>query len=220
MYTPTEIIDQIKQQGILPLFFHEDAGVSLDVVRTLYKSGIRIIEYTNRGETAHANFKHIKSAAQNEMPDLILSIGTIKSVEEAELFIVAGADFIIAPIVNPEVAKVVHNAGLLWVPGCMTPSEIYLAQTNSAQLIKIFPGNVVGPGFISAVKELFPGMHFMPTGGVELTYESIRQWLAAGALAVGLGSKLITKEILSAKNYSLLNSQTLKTIELLAQMKK
>lgn len=215
MYKPTEIIDRIKQQGILPLFFHQDAVVSLDVVRTLYKAGIRIMEYTNRGETAFANFKHIKSAAKDEMPDLILSIGTIKSPGEAEKFIEAEADFIIAPIINPDVAKVVHDADLLWVPGCMTPTEIYAAQINGAQLVKIFPGNVVGPGFISAIKELFPGMYFMPTGGVELSVESINKWRNAGAVAVGLGSKLVTKQTLTDKNYDQLYIETKRAMSLI-----
>ena len=201
MSTGHKISDQIVSQGILPLFFNESAEVSLETTRTLYKAGIRVIEYTNRGAAALENFKALKKAQQEEMPDLVLGIGTIKTVQHAGDFIAAGADFIIAPIVNPDVARIAHQHNLLWCPGCMTPTEIHLAQENGAALIKLFPANILGPGFVSAIRELFPGQLFMPTGGVELTRENISSWFKAGVCAVGMGSKLITKDILSSGSY-------------------
>jgi 2-dehydro-3-deoxyphosphogluconate aldolase/(4S)-4-hydroxy-2-oxoglutarate aldolase len=208
------VLNSILTQGMLPLFFYEDAEVSLDVVRTLYKAGIRVLEYTNRGKQALENFKVLKKAQQKEMPDLLLGIGTIKNVSEAEAFIDLGADFIVSPIVNPEVAKIAGKYKLLWIPGCMTPSEIYTAQKNGADLIKIFPANIVGPAFISSIKELFPGQLFIPTGGVELNAENISAWFHAGVCAVGMGSKLISKDVLENKLYDLLYDDTLKAIEL------
>lgn len=214
MSTGNKILDSVISQGILPLFFNESSEVSLETTRTLYKAGIRVIEYTNRGAAALENFKALKQAQQDEMPDLILGIGTIKTVQQAEDFIDAGADFIIAPIVNPDVARVAKQHNLLWCPGCMTPTEIHLAQENDAALIKLFPANILGPGFVSAIKELFPGQLFMPTGGVELTLENIRGWFKSGVCAVGMGSKLISKDILSSGSYNQLYLDTQEALRL------
>jgi len=214
MSTGKEILDSIITQGILPLFYNESAEVSLETTRTLYKAGIRVIEYTNRGAAALENFKLLKKAQQDELHDLILGIGTIKTVQHAEDFIAAGADFIIAPIVNPDVARVAQQHNMLWCPGCMTPTEIHLAQQHNAALIKLFPANILGPGFVSAIKELFPGQLFMPTGGVELTQENISSWFKAGVCAVGMGSKLITKDILSSGSYNQLYLDTIEALKL------
>lgn len=214
MNTGNKIVDSIVSQGILPLFFNESADVSLETTRALYKAGIRVIEYTNRGAAALENFKVLKKAQQDEMHDLVLGIGTIKTAQNAEDFIAAGADFIIAPIVNPDVARVAQQHNLLWCPGCMTPTEIHLAQENNAALIKLFPANILGPGFVSAIKELFPGQLFMPTGGVELTLENIQGWFKAGVCAVGMGSKLITKDILSSGSYNKLYLDTQEALRL------
>lgn len=209
------VLNSIITQGMLPLFFYADAQVSLEVVRTLYKAGVRVIEYTNRGKEAFDNFKILKKAVNKEMPDLFLGIGTVKNVSEAETFIDLGADFIVAPLVNPEVAKVAHKHKLLWIPGCMTPTEIYLAQKHGAELIKIFPANILGPEFISSVKDLFPGQLFMPTGGVNLTSKNISSWFHAGVCAVGMGSSLISRDVLDKRLYAQLNTDTLKVLELI-----
>jgi 2-dehydro-3-deoxyphosphogluconate aldolase/(4S)-4-hydroxy-2-oxoglutarate aldolase len=208
------VLNSILTQGMLPLFFYEDADVSLQITRTLYKAGIRVIEYTNRGKQALDNFKVLKKAANKEMPDLLLGIGTIKNVSDAEAFVDVGADFIVSPIINPEVGKVAHKHKLLWIPGCMTPTEIYLAQKHGADLIKIFPANILGPAFISSVRELFPGQLFIPTGGVELNAKNISSWFHAGVCAVGMGSKLISKEVMDKKLYDQLYTDTIKAIEL------
>jgi len=214
MSTNQDIVKSIIAQGMLPLFFHADAEVSLQVTRSLYKAGVRVIEYTNRGPAALENFKLLKKARQKEMPELALGIGTIKTEAEAIDFIDAGADFIVAPIVNPTVAKVAHDNGLLWCPGCMTPTEIFLAQQHGAALIKLFPANILGHSFLSSIKELFPGQLFMPTGGVELNTENISQWFKAGVCAVGLGSKLITKSVLEQGLYEQLFTDTQKALHL------
>lgn len=208
------ILQSILGQGILPLFYWESPSVCLAVVRTLYKAGVRAVEYTNRGVAALDNFTMLKKALTTEAPDLYLGIGTIKSADEARAFIAAGADFIVAPIVNPEVAAVADEAGLLWVPGCMTPSEIYMAQRHKAALIKIFPANILGPEFVSSIRELFQDQLFIPTGGVEIDENNIRSWVKAGVCAVGLGSKLISKDVLKNENYDLLYENTLKALKI------
>ncbi|MGI4805295.1 MAG: bifunctional 4-hydroxy-2-oxoglutarate aldolase/2-dehydro-3-deoxy-phosphogluconate aldolase [Janthinobacterium lividum] len=201
-------LNLILEQGTLPLFFYKDAEVSLEITRTLYKAGVRVFEYTNRGPEALENFKLMRQLANAEMPDLELGIGTIKSVKEAQDFLAAGADFIVSPIINPKVGQLALEADLLWIPGCMTPTEIYLAQENEAALIKLFPANILGEAFLTSIKELFPGQLFIPTGGVELTEENITGWFKAGVGAVGLGSKLISKKVMENKLYDELFSAT------------
>jgi 2-dehydro-3-deoxyphosphogluconate aldolase / (4S)-4-hydroxy-2-oxoglutarate aldolase len=202
------LLQLIPQQGILPLFFHKDPEVSIQVLKALYNAGIRAVEYTNRGEAALANFKLMKQLCESDMKDLFLGIGTIKNAEMAKTFIDAGADYLICPGWVPEVAEVADQHDMLWVPGCMTPSEIIAAENKGARMIKLFPGNVLGPGFMSAIKELFPQLLFMPTGGVELDRDNIAGWFKAGVCAVGMGSKLITKPLLEAKQYDQITAAT------------
>jgi 2-dehydro-3-deoxyphosphogluconate aldolase/(4S)-4-hydroxy-2-oxoglutarate aldolase len=213
------ILKFIPEQGLLPLFFHKDEQVSLDVLRALYDAGIRAVEYTNRGEAALANFKAMRRLCDAEMQDLYLGIGTIKSADMARAFLDAGADFLISPVFDASVADVAYLNKTLWVPGCMTPTEIHEAEKAGCPLVKLFPGNVLGPGFMSAIKELFPNLQFMPTGGVELEEGNLKAWFASGVVAVGMGSKLITKQILQEKNYSLLKQNTAEAIRIIREIR-
>lgn len=212
MNSKTHILNNITRQGILPLFYHESAEVSTQTLRALYAGGIRVVEYTNRGANALENFCALKRLQHQEMADLDLGVGTIKNQQQAEAFAEAGADFLISPVVNAAVASVAGEAGLLWIPGCMTPTEINQAVELEAPLVKIFPANILGQEFIRSVKELFPGLLFMPTGGVELSYENMKSWFDSGVVAVGIGSKLITKDLLQRSNFDLLKEQTAKAM--------
>lgn len=196
------ILELIPKQGILPLYFYKDTTVSIEVLKALYEAGIRAVEYTNRGEAALQNFKEMRKVCDTELKGMYLGIGTIKNGEMAQTFIDAGTDYIICPGLVDSVAAVADKNHMLWVPGCMTPSEIIRAETMGARMIKLFPGNVLGPGFMSAIKELFPNLFFMPTGGVEMDKENIAGWFKAGVCAVGMGSKLVTKQLLEAKDYA------------------
>jgi 2-dehydro-3-deoxyphosphogluconate aldolase/(4S)-4-hydroxy-2-oxoglutarate aldolase len=209
------VLDSILKQGMLPLFFYEDAEVSVQIVRTLHRAGVRVMEYTNRAKEAFENFKILKAAQLSDMPDLYLGIGTVKTVEDALRYVDAGADFIVAPTINPGVADIANKHNGLYIPGCMTPTEIHLAQQHQAALIKIFPANVLGPGFVSAVSDVFRGQLFMPTGGVELNKENISGWFKAGVAAVGMGSRLITKDVLQNRLYDQLYTDTVNTLELI-----
>jgi 2-dehydro-3-deoxyphosphogluconate aldolase/(4S)-4-hydroxy-2-oxoglutarate aldolase len=208
------ILQTILGQGILPLFYWESPSVCVKVIQTLYRAGVRAVEYTNRGTAALGNFTMLKMTLAAEAPDLYLGIGTIKSAAEAKAFIKAGADFLVAPIVNPEVAAVAAEQNMLWIPGCMTPTEIYRAQELKAAAIKIFPANIVGPEFISSIRELFQDQIFIPTGGVEIDEDNVRSWFKAGVSAVGFGSRLISKDILKTENYDLLYENTLEALRL------
>ncbi|MFT3825371.1 MAG: bifunctional 4-hydroxy-2-oxoglutarate aldolase/2-dehydro-3-deoxy-phosphogluconate aldolase [Chitinophagaceae bacterium] len=220
MNNPQAIIDLIVEQKMLPLYYHPDRETSIGVLKALYAAGVKTVEYTNRGEAAIENFMAMRKLVDAEMPGMKLGIGTIKTVSDAENYIAAGADYIIAPVVNPDVAAVVQKAGLLWIPGCLTPTEIFTAETHGAKLVKIFPGSVVGPSYISAIKELFPKLLFMPTGGVDTTADNIMAWFDSGVVAVGMGSKLLTKTLLENKNYATVTSKTKEVMALIEAVKK
>ncbi|RYY59367.1 MAG: bifunctional 4-hydroxy-2-oxoglutarate aldolase/2-dehydro-3-deoxy-phosphogluconate aldolase, partial [Chitinophagaceae bacterium] len=176
-------IARVKSQGVLPLFYHPDPVVCTDVVRALYKAGIRVIEFTNRGEAALANFKVI-AGLKAELEGLVIAVGTIRTADQARKFMDAGADFLISPVFDADVADLAYINKVLWIPGCMTPTEIHHASKSGCRLVKLFPGNVLTPGFVSSITELFPEMEFMPTGGVEVEQENINAWFNAGVCAV------------------------------------
>lgn len=211
------LINQIKNEGMLPLFYHDDVTVCENVLQALYNGGVRCVEFTNRGVHALPNFKHLVSL-KTTMPGLILGIGTIKTPQDATSFIEAGADFLISPCFDASVADVAYMHKVLWIPGCMTPTEIHVAQKSGATLIKLFPGNVLGPGFVEAIKTLFTGVDFLVTGGVEPTEQNIGAWFKAGVSGVGLGSKLITKDVLANKNYTQLETQTNELVQLIKKV--
>ena len=214
------VLKLVPEQGILPLYFTKDTEVSLEVLKALYRAGIRAVEYTNRGEAALQNFKKMRELCDSELPGMYLGVGTIKDGEMAQTFIDAGADYIISPGLVESVAAVADKNNLLWVPGCMTPTEIIKAETMGAKMVKLFPGNILGPGFLSAIKELFPNLLFMPTGGVDLDKDNIGGWFKAGVCAVGMGSKLISKPLLEQKDYAKIESLTKEAMDIVKSVKK
>ena len=196
----------------MPLFFHQEEEVSVNILRALYAAGVKTIEYTNRGEAALRNFAKLREVCDKELGGMYLGVGTIKDAKAAQAFADAGADYIISPGLVEEVVEVSEKNGLLWVPGCMTPSEIIRAENLGAKFIKLFPGNILGPAFLSSIKVLFPNLLFMPTGGVELTKESIGGWFKAGVCAVGMGSQLVSKDVMDGKKYAELTESTKQAI--------
>ena len=214
------ILQLIAEQGMLPLYFYKDTEVTLETLRALYRAGVKTIEYTNRGEAALANFGEMRKVIDTELQGMYLGVGTIKNASQAQQFVDAGADFIISPGLVEEAAAVADKNDLLWVPGCMTPTEIIRAENLGAKFIKLFPGNILGTGFMSAIKELFPGIMFMPTGGVDVNKENIEGWFKAGVSAVGMGSKLVSKQLLDAKDYATIESKTKEVFEIIKSVKK
>jgi 2-dehydro-3-deoxyphosphogluconate aldolase/(4S)-4-hydroxy-2-oxoglutarate aldolase len=210
------VLSLISKQGLLPLYYNDSAEVSAKLLQALYAGGVRLLEYTNRGQHALQNFELLRKLVDREMKDLQLGVGTIKSNDDAKRFISAGADFVVCPIVNPEVAATVHAHELLWIPGCFTNTEIYTAEVAGASLVKIFPGNIGGPGYISALKEIFGNLDFMPTGGVEATKENIDGWIKAGVYAVGMGSKLVSKSVMEQQQYDELTKSAAHALSLIA----
>jgi 2-dehydro-3-deoxyphosphogluconate aldolase/(4S)-4-hydroxy-2-oxoglutarate aldolase len=203
-----ELLALIPKQGMLPLFFNKDTEVSINILKALYNAGIRTVEYTNRGEAALQNFGKMRQVCDTELKGMYLGVGTIKNADAAKAFINAGADYIISPGLVEDAAQVAEAQGMLWVPGCMTPTEIIKAEQMGAKMIKLFPGNILGTGFLSAIKELFPNLLFMPTGGVDVERENLSGWFKAGVCGVGMGSKLISKQLMEAKDYAKIEQMT------------
>ena len=200
--------ETIIAQGMLPLYFNGDESFSTEVLRAIYRAGVKAVEYTNRGEAAFNNFKKLIAIRNAEMPGLLLGIGTVKDLSTAQNYIDAGADFLVSPGFVKEVADYATGKGIFYAPGCMTPSEIIAAENAGIKFIKLFPGNMLGPDYLSSIKDIFPKLLFMPTGGVDTTAENISGWFKAGVCAVGMGSKLISKKLMEQKDYAAIESLT------------
>lgn len=213
------IISKIQDQGLLPLYFHPDKKISADILRALYRAGIRVVEYTNRGGVAVQNFRYMKSVVDKELEGMLLGAGTIKTEKDALDFIDAKADFLISPGWNKKIFKIGALKNILWVPGCMTPTEIMKAEDAGARLIKLFPGNLLGPGFVSSIKELFPDVLFIPTGGVKLEEDNLRSWFSSGISAVGAGSTLIDRKSIDEGDYSVLESKTKNALDMITSVR-
>lgn len=214
-----QVSDAIVKQGMLPLYFNADENVTIEILRAIYRGGIKAVEYTSRGETAFSNFTKMVEVRNAEMPDMLLGIGTIKNLKQAEEYYKVGADFFISPGFVSEVAAFLKSKEVLYCPGCLTPTEIIAAENAGVKFIKLFPGNVLGPSFLNAIKDIFPNLVFMPTGGVDTTKENIQEWFTAGVSAVGMGSKLISKKLMENKDYATIESETKRVLALVHSIK-
>lgn len=214
-----QVTDIIIEQGVLPLYFNADETVSIEVLKAIYKAGIKAVEYTHRGDTALNNFKALVQLRNLEMPDLLLGIGTIKNLNQAKEYLQAGADFIISPGFVYEIASYTLSNDIFYGPGCMTPSDIIAAENAGIRFVKLFPGNILGIEFLNSVKDVFPNLLFMPTGGVDATRESIGAWYEAGVCAVGMGSKLISKTLMDRKDYQSIENNTIVVLNLIQTIK-
>ena len=215
-----KVTEGIIQQGMLPLYFNPDETVSIEVLRAIYRAGVKAVEYTNRGEAALRNFTKLIEIRNAEMPGLLIGVGTIKNVAQAESSMSVGADFLVSPGFVKEVADYAVGKGIFYAPGCMTPSEIIAAENAGVGFIKLFPGDMLGPKFLSGIKDIFPKLLFMPTGGVDTSKENIEGWFKAGVCAVGMGSKLISKDLIAAKDYATIETTTREVLALIQSIKK
>jgi 2-dehydro-3-deoxyphosphogluconate aldolase / (4S)-4-hydroxy-2-oxoglutarate aldolase len=214
-----QVTDAIVQQKMLPLYFNADETVTIEVLKAVYKAGVKAIEYTSRGDAAFNNFKKMIAIRDAEMPGLLLGIGTIKNRAQAESYVAIGADFIISPGFVLEIAEYTQANDIFYGPGCMTPSEIIAAENAGIKFIKLFPGNMLGPEYMSTIKDVFPKLLFMPTGGVDTTQENLAAWFKSGVCAVGMGSKLISKKLMEQKDYAAIENLTKEVFALINSIK-
>jgi 2-dehydro-3-deoxyphosphogluconate aldolase / (4S)-4-hydroxy-2-oxoglutarate aldolase len=195
------VLNSLHEGGVLPLFYHDDANVAIEVLKASYNAGLRVFEFTNRGSNALPTFEKLVQYAHEHLPDMAMGIGTIYDAESANKFIYAGADFVVTPVLNTAVGAACVAAEVPWIPGVATLTEIYNARQAGAEVVKLFPGEVVGPAFLKAVRGPMADLKIMVTGGVRPTQESFAEWFGAGAYCVGMGSHLFPKDILKEENY-------------------
>jgi 2-dehydro-3-deoxyphosphogluconate aldolase/(4S)-4-hydroxy-2-oxoglutarate aldolase len=209
----------LNEVGILPLFYHADIEIAKEVVNASYRGGARAFEFTNRGENAYTVFIELLAYTKESLPGLSLGIGTIYDEETAQKYIDAGADFIVTPCLNPAVGYACGKAGIPWIPGISTLTEIFNAQQAGAEVVKLFPGEVVGSAFVRAIRGPMPKVKIMVTGGVQPTRESINEWFGAGAYAVGLGSNLFPKDVVAEGNYPWIEQKVAESIGLVKEFR-
>jgi 2-dehydro-3-deoxyphosphogluconate aldolase / (4S)-4-hydroxy-2-oxoglutarate aldolase len=201
-FTRIQVALKMAETGLVPVFFHMDADTCKQVISACYSGGVKVFEFTNRGDFAHETFEELNKWAAIEYPDLILGAGSVLDAPTAALYIQLGSNFIVSPILNEDIAPVVNRRKILWSPGCGSISEISKAESLGVEIVKIFPGSQVGgPKFVAAVKGPMPWTSIMPTGGVDPSEENLTEWFKAGVTCVGMGSQLISSEIIMNKNY-------------------
>lgn len=186
---------------MVPVFYHPDLEVCKDILKACYDGGVRVFEFTNRGDFAHELFGALVKYANKELPGMILGAGTVYDAGTAALYIQLGANFIVSPVVKEDMAVTCNRRKILWAPGCGSLTEMSRAEELGAEIVKMFPGFVLGPAFVAAAKGPCPWTSIMPTGGVEPTRASLTEWFKAGVACVGIGSQLFPKAVIAAKDY-------------------
>lgn len=215
-----EVALQMGKQGIIPVFYNADVEICKEVLRICHGAGLKVFEFTNRGDFAHIVFTELNMWAQKELPDMMLGVGSIVDAPTAALYIQLGTAFVVSPLLNEEVGRVCNRRKILWSPGCGTLSEIGRAEELGAEIVKIFPGSSTGGAeFVKAVKGPCPWTSIMPTGGVDTTPESLKEWFAAGVTCVGLGSNLFPAKLIKEKNWKELTIHIAKTVETLKSVR-
>jgi len=220
-FTRIEVAIKMKETGIVPVFYHKDLEICKKVLKACYDGGIRVFEFTNRGDYAHEVFNALNKHAAETMPEMILGVGSVVDAGTTSLYMQLGASFIVSPILSEDMAKVCNRRKVMWSPGCGSLSEISKAEELGAEVVKIFPGSEVGgPSFVKAVKGPFPWTSIMPTGGVSPTEDNLKGWFAAGVHCVGMGSQLITKDVIADGNYEKLTQTAKEALSIAEKYKK
>lgn len=198
----------MQEVGVIPVFYHPDPKICFEAIKACYNGGLKVIEFTNRGEYAHEVFSEISKRVSKELPTVILGTGSVLDAGTASLYIQLGSNFIVSPVLKEDMAIVCNRRKILWSPGCGSVTEISKAEELGAEIVKIFPGSQVGgPEFVKSVKGPMPWSSIMPTGGVTPDEENLRSWFDAGVTCVGMGSQLISNDIIKDQNFALLEDR-------------
>jgi 2-dehydro-3-deoxyphosphogluconate aldolase/(4S)-4-hydroxy-2-oxoglutarate aldolase len=218
-YSRIQVINKMMELRMVPLFYNSDFQVAKNILQACYNGGARLIEFTNRGDFAIEVFSKLIKFASKELPGMIVGIGSVTDSAAASQYMLLGANFVVTPVLREDIAIVCNRRKVLWIPGCGSLSEIAKAEEMGCELIKLFPGNVYGPDFIKSVKAPQPWSSIMPTGGVSIEQSNLLGWFKAGADCVGLGSKLIAKEILTNQDFKKLEKNVLDTLQFIKKIK-
>lgn len=217
-FSRIEACQAMASTGMVPVFYNNDLETSKQVVKACYQGGVRAFEFTNRGDFAHEIFAELVKWAAKECPEMILGIGSIVDAGTASLYLQLGANFVVGPLLNPDIFKVCNRRQVAYIPGCGSVSEIGYAQELGAEVVKVFPaGNVGGPSFVKNVKAPMPWSSIMVTGGVEPTQDNLTKWVDAGVTCVGMGSNLFPKEVIAAKNWAEITRMSQEALAIIAK---
>ena len=217
-FSRIEACQAMASTGMVPVFYNNDLETSKQVVKACYQGGVRAFEFTNRGDFAHEIFAELVKWAAKECPEMILGIGSIVDAGTASLYLQLGANFVVGPLLNPDIFKVCNRRQVAYIPGCGSVSEIGYAQELGAEVVKVFPaGNVGGPSFVKNVKAPMPWSSIMVTGGVEPTQDNLTKWVDAGVTCVGMGSNLFPKEVIAAKNWAEITRMSKEALAIIAK---
>jgi 2-dehydro-3-deoxyphosphogluconate aldolase/(4S)-4-hydroxy-2-oxoglutarate aldolase len=218
-YTRHQVITEMHNSGMIPLFYDPDIEISKNIVQACYQGGARLLEFTHRGDFAHEVFRELIRFANESLPGMIIGVGSVTDAASASYYLMNGANFIVTPVFREDIAIVCNRRKVLWSPGCGSLTEIAKAEEMGAEIVKLFPGNIYGPEFIKAIKGPQPWTSIMPTGGVTTEKENLKAWFDAGVSCVGLGSKLISKELVKNQDYDQISNTIKKTLALIQTLK-
>jgi 2-dehydro-3-deoxyphosphogluconate aldolase/(4S)-4-hydroxy-2-oxoglutarate aldolase len=219
-YSRIEVVNVMKENGMVPLFYHSDIALGKKVLKACYDGGARLMEFTARGDFAFEVFSALNKYAIAELPGMILGVGSITDAGAASMFMQMGANFIVTPSLREDIAIACNRRKVLWSPGCGSLTEINKAEELGCEIIKLFPGSTYGPGFVKAIRGPQPWTNIMPTGGVSTEESNLKGWFDAGVTCVGMGSQLISKEILANKDFAGLEKKVRETLELIKKLRK
>ena len=217
-FSRVDVYLKMKETGLVPLFYHPDVELGKEVLKACYKGGARLLEFTNRGDFAHQVFSELNRYAIQELPEMILGVGSVTDAATASMYMQLGANFVVTPVLREDIALVCNRKKVMFSPGCGTLAEIARAEELGCEVVKLFPGGTYGPGFVKAIKGPCPWTNIMPTGGVSPDEGNLKAWFDAGVTCVGMGSKLISKKFLDDRDFDGLQNlvtATLKTISTL-----
>lgn len=218
-FSKLDVLQMVNTQGMMPLFYHPDLTIGKQVIKACYEGGARLLEFTNRGDFAHEVFGELNKYCAQELPEMIMGVGSVNDEGTASLFMQLGANFIVSASLREDIAKVCNRRKVPYMPGCGTLTEIGKAEELGCDIVKLFPGSVYGPGFIKAIKGPQPWTNIMPTGGVAPTEENLSSWFDAGAVCVGMGSKLIAKQLIKDGDFNQLRMKTSEALQIVQNVR-
>ncbi|TAI48409.1 bifunctional 4-hydroxy-2-oxoglutarate aldolase/2-dehydro-3-deoxy-phosphogluconate aldolase [Flagellimonas allohymeniacidonis] len=211
-YSRIEVVNTMSGTGMVPLFYHPDVELGKKVIKACYDGGARLMEFTARGDFAFEVFSELNKYSVDKLPGMMMGVGSITDAAAASMFMQMGANFIVTPSFREDIAIVCNRRKVLWSPGCGSLTEINKAEEMGCEIVKLFPGSTYGPSFVKAIKGPQPWTNIMPTGGVSTEEDNLRAWFEAGVTCVGMGSKLISKEILDNEDFEALENLVRKTL--------
>ena len=218
-FSRIEVAQKMKKTGLIPLFYHPDIEIGKRVFRACYNGGARLMEFICRGDYSHDIFKELHQFACSEFPEMAVGVGSISDANSASFYMQMGADFVVTPVLRKDVAMVCNRRKVLWSAGCGSATEIAQAEELGCEIVKLFPGGTYGPSFVKAIKGPSPWTEIMPTGGVSPEEKNLRAWFEAGVACVGMGSKLISKDLLEKGHFDALEQRVRDSLDVIQKVR-